>query len=48
MTVPELEECPNCGNKNVYCHTHILDVDDTKKKCTECGTKFNLGEVIFV
>jgi len=46
MVVPELEACPNCGNEDIYCHTHVLDVDDIEKYCRECDTTFNLGAAI--
>ncbi len=47
MVVPELEECPNCGNEDIYCYSHCLDVHDIEKYCTECETEFNLGEAIY-
>lgn len=46
MTIPTLDACPHCGNENVYCYTHILDVDGVEKKCTECGETFDLGEAV--
>ena len=49
MVLPELEECPNCGNTDIYCHSNDRDVIelDTEKYCDECQTKFDLEEAVY-
>ena len=46
MTLPILDACPNCGNENILCYSHVLDVDDVEKYCDKCETTFDLGEAV--